>query len=172
MREENESALVSIICICWNHENYIEECINSIIKQTYKNIEIIFIDNQSTDNSFEIASNIIQKSGFKYSLNKRISNFGIANNLNFAINLCKGKYIMSISTDDWLTPDSIEKKVNYLQANPEFAMVSSNGYIYNQRINETVPYIEKRAKTGYLFNDLLKDNFIFAIGVLIKISVI
>ena len=51
-------------------------------------------------------------------------------------------------------------------------MVSSNGYIFNQNINETAPYIEIRAKTGYLFHDLLKENFIFAIGVLIKLSVI
>lgn len=172
MTEKDERELVSIICICWNHEKYIEQCLNSILAQSYKNFEIIFIDNHSTDNSFEIAGNIIQKSGFSYSLNQRTANFGISNNINFAINLCKGKYIISLSTDDWLTEDSIAKKVNYLEANPQFAMVSSNGYIYNENINETIPYIEKRAKTGFLFHDLLKNNFIFAIGVLIKLSVI
>jgi alpha-1,3-rhamnosyltransferase len=172
MIEKNEKALVSIICICWNHENYIEQCLNSLLEQTYQNIEVIFIDNHSSDQSYEKASKMLSESEFPYSINKRTSNFGIANNLNFALNLCKGKYIMSISTDDWLTADSIEKKVLYLEENPQFAMVSSNGYIYNQNINEIVSYIEKRAKTGYLFHDLLKENFIFAIGVLIKYSVI
>ncbi|MFZ4798571.1 MAG: glycosyltransferase family 2 protein [Bacteroidia bacterium] len=172
MTERNEEELVSVICVCWNHEEYIEQCLKSILDQTFKNIEIIFIDNNSTDQSFEIASKILKNSTIPYSLNKRNSNFGIANNLNFAVNLCKGKYVTSISTDDWLTNDSITKKVNYLEENTEFAMVSSDGYIYNQSRNETIPYIEKRAKTGYLFKDLLKDNFIFAIGVLIKLSVI
>jgi glycosyltransferase involved in cell wall biosynthesis len=172
MIEKNEKALVSIICICWNHENYIEQCLNSLLAQTYQNIEIIFIDNHSSDQSYEKANKMLSASEIPFSINKRTSNFGISNNINFALNLCKGKYIMSISTDDWLTADSIAKKVYYLEENPQFAMVSSNGYIYNQNINETVPYIEKRAKTGYLFNDLLKENFIFAIGVLIKLSVI
>ena len=172
MTEKNERELVSIICICWNHENYIEQCLNSLLSQTYKNIEIIFIDNLSTDNSFEIANKMLSESETHFTLIKRTSNFGISSNINFAVNLCKGKYIMSMSTDDWLTPDSIAKKVQYLEENPQFAMVSSNGYIYNQNINETIPYIENRAKTGYLFHDLLKENFIFAIGVLIKLSVI
>ena len=172
MIEKYESELVSIICICWNHEKYIEQCLNSILAQTYTNFEIIFIDNHSSDNSFELATKVLKDSSNHYLLNKRTTNFGISNNLNFALNLWKGKYIMTISTDDWLPNNSLEIKVNYLENNPEFALVSSNGYIYNEKINETRTYIEKRAKTGYIFKELLKNNFIFPIGVLIKLSVI
>ena len=62
MTEKNEKALVSIICICWNHENYITQCLNSLLEQTYQNIEIIFIDNLSTDHSFEIANQLLSDS--------------------------------------------------------------------------------------------------------------
>ncbi len=53
--------VVSVICICFNHEVFVEHAINSVLNQTYKNIELIVVDNGSSDNSYSIIQEIIQK---------------------------------------------------------------------------------------------------------------
>lgn len=165
-----ELPLVSIICICWNHEKYIAECLNSLIKQTYENIEIVVVDNNSTDNSSAIAKEILIKSSLKNSILERKENYGVSNNLNFALANCNGKYLIAISTDDWLTNNSVEKKVSYMIQNPQFALVYSNGYIYYENQNLIIPYQNKKAKEGKVYNQLLVSNFVFIIGAMLNVD--
>ncbi|MFA9212755.1 MAG: glycosyltransferase family 2 protein [Candidatus Methylacidiphilales bacterium] len=168
MSENNKYPLVSIICLCWNHEEYINQCFSSIFEQTYKNIEIIFIDNNSTDNSYQIGLSLLQKSAISYKTIKRNDNFSVSNNLNKALNECSGTYVLCISTDDWLTNDSIELKVNFLENNLDYAMVYTNGYLYFQNNDLIKDYIIENPFSGNVFKELLKSNFIFDIGVLTR----
>ncbi len=168
MAENNKYPLVSVICLCWNHEKYINQCFSSIFEQTYNNIEIIFIDNNSTDNSYQIGLSLLQKSAISYKTIKRNGNFSISNNLNTALNECSGTYVMCISTDDWLTNDSIKLKVNFLESNLDYAMVYTSGYYYYQNINLVKDFIIDTPFHGKVFKELLKCNFVFAIGVLMR----
>lgn len=167
-----KTPLVSIICLCWNHENYINQCFNSIFEQTYKNIEIIFIDNNSNDNSTKVAKEILAKSKLTYTVIERKENYGISNNLNFALSKCNGEFLIAISTDDWLVENSVEKKINYLLENPQFALVYTDGFVYYENKNLIVPHYNKRAKEGKVFNQLLISNFVFIIGAMLNTNVL
>ena len=122
--------LVSIIVPCYNHEKYIEECILSIVNQTYKNIELIVIDDGSKDNSPAILERLQKQYGFFLECQ---SNMGLSKTLNKAIrNYSKGKYIAGSGSDDFLVLDRIEKQVRYAEAHPEYAMVCGKAYMVDE----------------------------------------
>ena len=90
--------LVSIIINCYNGEKYLEKTLNSIINQKYKNFEVIFIDNCSTDRSSNIFKKIKDKR-FKYFKTKK--KLKLYDGRNFALKKCNGDFITFIDTDDW-----------------------------------------------------------------------
>jgi len=121
-----DDPLVSIIIPCYNHEKYIEECILSIVNQTYKNIELIVIDDGSKDNSPVILERLQKQYGFFLEIQ---SNMGLSKTLNKAIrNYSHGKYIAGSGSDDFLALDRIEKQVRYIEAHPEYVMVCGKVY--------------------------------------------
>ena len=96
------SDLISIVVPIYNMEKYLDKCVNSIISQTYKNIEIILVDDGSTDLSYDICE--------KYKkLDNRIkvyhkTNGGLSDAKNFGIKHASGKYIGFVDSDDWIEP--------------------------------------------------------------------
>lgn len=102
--------LISIIVPVYNASNYLEVCIESILKQKYKNIELLLIDDGSTDNSKEIC--------LEYSNNdKRVNyyykkNGGVSSARNYGIKKSKGEFIFFIDADDWLEENSLEELIN------------------------------------------------------------
>jgi alpha-1,3-rhamnosyltransferase len=119
--QHTDKPLVSVIVPSYNHEAYIEECILSIINQTYKNIELIVIDDGSTDQSRVILEQLQRQYGFVLAYQ---DNQGISKTLNKAIRqYAHGKYITGSASDDFMTPDKIEKQVNYLESDPECLLV-------------------------------------------------
>ena len=105
--------LVSVYILNHNYSAYLDECIESLIKQTYKNIEIILID----DNSFDESKNIIKKWKRKYGFiithfNK--TSLGLIKSANKALSLSSGKFIIRLDADDFLEKtaiDTILKKI-------------------------------------------------------------
>lgn len=161
--------LVSIICLSYNHENYIEQALNSIINQTYSNIEIIYLDNHSIDQSFEVGCKLLAKSNIKYTSKQFDENIGIPKALNYTIkHLVHGDYISMISMDDWLEAENIEEKMSYLTQFPGTGMVYSYGYYYYEDIDKSELIPTHFFKEGMIFNDLLKRNFIYMMGTVIK----
>ena len=102
--------LISIIVPVYNVEKYIEKCLDSIINQTYKNIEIIVIDDGSTDNSANICDKYTKKSNKLRVIHKE--NGGISEARNLGISEAKGKYIIFIDSDDYIETEMIEKLYN------------------------------------------------------------
>ena len=106
---------VSIIVPVYNAERYIDKCIQSIINQTYKNIEIILVDDGSTDNS-----NIICKQYEKIHDNLKListENRGVSCARNTGIESSSGKYIMFVDSDDYIDNDMIEKMLQKVEEN-------------------------------------------------------
>lgn len=103
-----DNKLITVIIPCYNIEKYIGRCIESIENQTYKNIEIIAVDDCSTDNTIKI----LEEYQNKYSniqVFKNEKNSGAAFARNFAIKKAKGEYIGFIDSDDYITEDYYEK---------------------------------------------------------------
>lgn len=113
--------LVSVIVPCYNHERYIEECILSIVNQTYKNIEIIVIDDGSKDNSFKILKNLSQKYSFYCETQ---SNQGVSKTLNKCLSYAKSNLVVTISSDDMLMPNAINDFVSkYIETDGNFSLI-------------------------------------------------
>lgn len=107
--------LVSIVIPVYNVEKYIDKCIQSILKQTYKNIEIIFVDDGSTDKSGEICDLVAEKDERFLVVHKK--NEGVSVARNTALKCCKGDYITFIDPDDWIEENFIFNLVNELEKN-------------------------------------------------------
>lgn len=98
--------LVTIVCLCYNHELYLEKALNSVIKQDYNNIEIIIIDDFSSDNSVQkIQAWRSQHSNTSFIKNEQ--NLGNTTSFNQALQIAKGEFIMDFATDDMLLPNAI-----------------------------------------------------------------
>jgi glycosyltransferase involved in cell wall biosynthesis len=122
--------LVSMIVPSYNHADYIEECILSILNQTYKNIELIVIDDGSRDDSREILERLQKQYGFILEFQ---ANQGVVKTMNRAIRIASGKYISGSASDDFLALDKIEKQVNYLEQHPDYSMVFGKVYMVDKQ---------------------------------------
>lgn len=164
-----ELPLVSILLLSMNHERFIEQNILSLTNQTYKNIEVLYLDNISTDNTYQKGTRCLLESGLAFKSFRNEKSGGISKNLNFLASKASGKYICPLSADDWLTHDSIEKKAAYLSAHPDAGMVYNSVYTYYND-SDTVKVVSKKGwrKNGEIFEDILKKNFITGTGCLIR----
>lgn len=105
--------LISVIVPCYNVEKYLARCLNSIKNQTYKNLEIVVINDGSTDNTLEIVKQFAKKdSRFKMFTQ---ANHGLAYTRQYGLSLAKGEYITYVDSDDYVTSDYVEYMFNLLK---------------------------------------------------------
>lgn len=168
-KKMNDNPLVSILLLSMNHERFIEQCISSLEEQTYKNIEILYLDNASSDKTLDVGKKALEKSGISHKIFSNAESKGISENLNFLFKNSTGKYLVTLSTDDWLTQDSVEEKVKYFNHHPEFGMVYNSAFSYNYDTKKKFVCAKKnKFKQGWVFKDILKENFICTTGCMIK----
>ena len=122
--------LVSIIMGVYNCEKTVRDAIESIIKQTYANWELIICDNNSTDNTFEIVKEFQEKDN-RIVVVKNEKNLGLAYSLNRCISLSKGEYIARMDSDDICMENRLAEEVCFLNNNPEFAVCGSAVIIFD-----------------------------------------
>lgn len=104
---------ISVIVTVYNTANYLEECLNSIYKQTYKDFEVIIVNDGSTDGSQKIIDKFVKKDKRFKSYIK--NNSGIADTRNFAINKVNGEYFIFVDGDDSINQELLERINNYFQ---------------------------------------------------------
>lgn len=147
--------LVSILIPCYNVEEYVEESLSSILNQTYSNLEIIAINDCSTDNTGEILNYIATK-------DKRVKvitndvNLKLINTLNKGIEFCNGEYIARMDADDISLPTRIEKEVLFLEKNKDHDIVSTQFYAFrsenpSRRDLNHSPTLDKELRAYLLF---------------------
>lgn len=127
--------LVSVIMPLYNSEMYVEAAIQSILNQTYFNLELIVVDDCSVDKSANIVKSIQDK---RIQFHQLPANLGISNALNTAISLCKGDFIARMDADDISVPCRIEKQVSYLLSNPNCVVIGSAFQIIGEEDTRTV----------------------------------
>lgn len=142
--------LVSVICPVFNVCEYIEDCIKSIINQTYKNLEIIFIDDGSTDASITIVNNYK-----KY--DKRIkvlsqNNLGVSSARNNGIDCAKGKWIIFVDADDYLEDKAIENLIK-IQKKADCDIVMASFYAFEDEVERQHHNFMKVKKKIYKGDD-------------------
>ena len=172
-----EEPLVTVIVPAYNHELYIEECLRSVICQTYSNLEIIVINDGSKDKTDDVIKNFLktQKTHIEY-INK--NNEGLCKTLNMGIGLAKGEYITFIASDDVWLPNRIEQQILIMQNNKNVGLVCTDAYFMRGTNPTTLRYSDYKPKVKKLFlnsiqntnmyEEMLVDNIILALTVLVK----
>jgi len=113
--------LVSINLLTWNGEKYIEDCLNSVFNQTYSNLEILVIDNNSTDKTVDYLKKLLNKSNLKIIFNKK--NIGFSAGHNQGIKQSKGDFILCLNQDVVLKNDFIQNIVEIFRQDKKIASV-------------------------------------------------
>lgn len=123
----------SILIPCYNGEKFIDRSFTSIINQTYNNIEVVVVNDGSTDESEKkILSyrKMFENRGYSFIYMKQ-QNKGAASAINSALKVLTGEYFSLMDVDDYIMPDSIKYMSEFLQKNKEYGLVRTNGYIVN-----------------------------------------
>lgn len=122
--------LVSVLMPCYNAEKYVEESMNSILNQTYNNLEIIAINDCSGDNTLSILQRMAKKDARIRVINNE-DNLKLIKTLNKGIGLCNGEYIARMDSDDIALPTRIEEEVNFLEKKRDHDIVSTLFYAFH-----------------------------------------
>lgn len=134
-----EDYLVSIIVPVYNVEEYIKKCIDSCVNQTYLNIEVIAVDDGSTDLSSAILDELKEEYDKLKVIHKK--NSGVSSSRNIGLKEAKGKYIVFVDADDYLSEECIEYMMNIINStSSEFAIIKNCFTSINQEQNEDMIY--------------------------------
>jgi len=164
----SEQPLVSVIMPTYNHAEFIGESVESVLTQTYKNWELIIIDNYSIDNTEEIVKHYISENKpIKY---RKFSNKGvIAKSRNLGILESKGKYIAFLDSDDIWLRNKLEKQIILMESKKDIALsyVLFSQLLEDGTIKGEYPKPNDRYK-GYIFNSLYRNPIIANSGVMLR----
>ena len=155
---------ITVIVNFHNGEQYLSECIDSILNQTYKNLEIILWDNFSNDKSFEIIKKYSDKR-IKYFYNKKKETLYKARNT--AILASTGDLIAFLDCDDWWERDYISSRAKFF-SDDNYSYFYCNANFYYEKKKKKKLYKSYFLPEGKIYNSLSKDYFIIISGVIFK----
>lgn len=170
--------LVSIITPGWNGVNFIHRLLDSLLAQTYSNIEYIYVDDGSTDGTKDIVCSYedrFVKRGISFTYVYK-ENGGVSSAINVGLKYVKGKYLCWPEYDDILTPDSVEKKVQYLEEHLDCAVVTSDAWLVNEdRIDKILGVLShhnpNRYDRNHFVQALLTNSIFTAACHMVRMSV-
>lgn len=164
---QNQKTRVSAIVISYNQEKYIAECLDGIFKQTGDfTVELVIGDDCSTDGTFEIIKNYVDKhsnNDVEVKLLVTEKNIGMTKNLQRCLRACTGDFIAVCEGDDyWTDPLKLQKQVSFLAAHPECSICFHKINIYFQNTGEFLVFEPNKKLVGNVFitRDLLHEYFI------------
>jgi glycosyltransferase involved in cell wall biosynthesis len=159
-----EMPLVSVVCLCYNQERFVGEAIRSVVNQNYSNIQLIVVDDASTDNSVNVIKSVIDGNANIQFL-ALTKNLGNCKAFNQGLALTTGSYIIDLAADDVLLPSRIEKGVQVLLEKGErygvhlsdAAIIDEHGaHLYNHSDrfpHQTIPQ-------GNVYKEIIRRYFI------------
>ena len=149
--------LISVTIAAYNHEKYVEECIRSIMAQTYQNIELLVIDDGSKDGTFKKLLELKPECEKRFArvVMETQENQGAFTTGNKLLAIAEGKYIYAIASDDMAKPQAIEVLHSFLSENPDYVLAvgddeiidGNSKRIYWEKDRRVVPENEARYKT-------------------------
>lgn len=158
----------TVLLPVYNSENYIKECIDSILSQTYTDFDLLIIDDDSSDNS---ANLIKEYHDERIIYVKNDKNLGLTNNLNKGIDLIDSQYIIRMDSDDICYPKRFQKQITYMDNNPEIALSGTSAVAFNEngyRKRNIVSTAPKGIRTELLFDCTIKHPSVIFRNEIIK----
>ncbi|SPP99511.1 putative Glycosyl transferase, family 2 [Candidatus Sulfobium mesophilum] len=149
--------LVSVVIPAYNSEAFLEKTLQSVFSQTFRDFEVICIDDGSTDSTPQVIRKHGQSVRYVYQTNR-----GAAVARNRGIGMARGEFLAFLDADDRWLPDKLARQVRYLQENRDVAMVHSNVCVIDSRDSITKPClpISERHRGFQIFTELYLGNFI------------
>ena len=164
----NKQPLVSIIMNCYNGEEFLQEALDSVQAQTYKNWELIFWDNQSSDKSSEIFKKY-DDPRFKYYFAPEHTLLSKARNL--AIENSTGEFLAFLDVDDWWSNDKLEKQIPLFD-DQEVGLVYANYWYVLAETNIKYPVHKNILPKGWCMDDLLRNYCIGLLTIIVRSKII
>jgi alpha-1,3-rhamnosyltransferase len=164
----DRNPLVTVVIPSYNHQSYVSQSIKSVLNQTYKNIELIVIDDGSEDKSVKYIKKLAIANKFKFIARK---NKGLAATLNEGIRLAKGEYICFLASDDYFLLNRIEHALLEINGSAnKIIAVCSDGFVINNENKKTMLFSDlyPRPKIGNIYDNLIIGNWIPAMGMTYK----
>ncbi|MEI4829868.1 glycosyltransferase [Bacillus sp. FJAT-53711] len=164
MKNKVYDKLVSIIVPVYNAEQYLRKCINSLLNQSYKNIEIILVNDGSTDNSGKICDEYALENEKVKVIHQKNSGPSITRNV--GIDAANGVYIQFVDSDDYIEPNMTEEMVNNMNEQVELVICSYRSFFLlegnNNIRNHTCPINGKYSYSEFMqcFGELFRNTFI------------
>lgn len=152
---KSEGPLVSVVIPCYNHEQFVQDSIQSVIDQTYKNIELIIIDDGSKDGSVEKIQEMVdlcEKRFTRFEFRSR-PNKGLSSTLNEALEWCEGKYFSALASDDIMLKLKTNTQVDFLEKKSVFAAVFGSVTIIDNNNEILSDWIVKNKEWN--FNEII-----------------
>lgn len=148
----NNNIIISVIIPAYNYGNFISDCLDSVLSQTFKNWECIVVDNGSTDNTSSIVKNYINKdSRIKYHYTDQK---GVSLARNIGVDLSEGSYILPLDADDKIAESYLEKAIAIMNKNPQVSLVYCDAVLFGS-VNK------KWILPKFEFKNMLIENSIF-----------
>jgi len=178
----SNNPLVTVICLCYNHEAYVTESLDSVINQSYLPIQLIIVDDFSTDNSKIVIENWLHKNPEIHFISNK-TNLGNTKSFNKALILAKGEYIIDLAADDLLLPNCIITQVNAFKNSnlKNLGVVYGNAELISEKgllvsyyfpVNTQKKVIKKRI-TGNIYENVLSDfDSICSVSAMMKKTVL
>ena len=152
-----EKTLVSVIITCYNYGNYLRQAIGSVINQTYENIEIIVVDDGSTDNTQQVIKGY---PGIKSVIAKRV---GASAARNIGVSYSTGDLLVFLDADDYLYPDAVAVNCSYFATYPDCTFISG-AYDRVNNAGEILANVDPQQHLGNNYVQLLQGNYIGMLG--------
>ena len=142
--------LVSIVIPYFKKKEYIKECVNSVLNQTYKNIEIIIVYDDEDKSDLDYIKSVVKKNKkIKLLINKKTIGAGLSRNR--GIKFCSGKFVAFLDADDYWSKDKLKIQINFMKVN--YYKVSHTSYQIIGYKKKIISY--RKAKSFFNINDLL-----------------
>lgn len=151
--------MISVIVPVYNSENYLSECIDSLINQTYKNFELILVDDGSTDKSARMCDEYAIKDSRIKVVHKE--NGGVSSARNVGLQLSQGEYIQFVDSDDYVKPEFLSILINSIEQNNSQISVCKASTIHingtksksKSKVSENIT-LDRKEATSFLFNEM------------------
>ncbi|MDP3997114.1 MAG: glycosyltransferase family 2 protein [bacterium] len=144
----NTEPLVSVVISIYNGSAHLNRCLQSVINQTYQNLEIVCIDDASTDNTPKMLKQWQKKYPPIIRCLTNTQNIGLTKSLNKGIEITKGQYIARLDADDWWEPNKLSKQISWLTNHPDHGLLGScyTNHYSNHKRNVFVPLSNREIK--------------------------
>ncbi len=165
---------VSIICLCYNHGNFVKKAIASVLSQNYANIQLIVVNDASSDDSH---TKILEILPTQHRYIKHEQNQGMCKSFNEALSYATGKYIIDLAADDILLPHKVSTQVNAFENLPEnYGVVFSDAYLVLEDGRKQGTFYErdksgkilKKVPSGDVFKAILQEYIVCSPTIMVK----